>query len=67
MEVVCLNLKQNRIKSNLKIKGICDYLNISRTTYYLMEAGRRKITDQEEDKLNTLFDGVKINEINIKG
>jgi len=65
MEVICLDLK--RIQSNLKIKGICDLLNISRTTYYLMEAGRRKITDQEEDKLNTLFDGVKINEINIKG
>ena len=54
-----MNLKQMRLDSNLKVKGICDYLGVSRTTYYLMETGKREITDQEEEKLKKLLGGIK--------
>lgn len=50
-----MKLKEKRIKSNLKIKGICEELGISRSTYYLIEVGRRKLTDEETEKLEQLF------------
>lgn len=50
-----MNLKEERLKSNLKIKGICEMLCISRSTYYLLEIGKRKPNDKEIQKLNKLF------------
>jgi predicted transcriptional regulator len=50
-----LELKKQRLKSNLKIKGICNFLGISRSTYYLMEIGRREVSEEEEKKLKKLF------------
>lgn len=54
-----MTIKERRVKSNLKIKGICDYLGISRSTYYLIEKGRRKPNKEEKKKLNELFGGIE--------
>lgn len=51
-----MELKEKRIKSNLKIKGICNELGISRSTYYLIEIGTRKPSNEELEKLDKLFD-----------
>lgn len=50
-----MKIKEKRIKSNVKVKGICAYLGISRSTYYLIETGKRQLTNEEETKLNKLF------------
>jgi transcriptional regulator with XRE-family HTH domain len=51
-----MKVKEKRIKSNVKVKGICEYLGISRSTYYLIETGKRQLTNEEETKLNKLFE-----------
>ena len=50
------NWKEKRLKSNIKIQGICDYMGMSRTTYFKLETGRRKTTKAERNKLNQLFE-----------
>lgn len=50
-----MELKEKRLKSNLKIKGICEALEISRSTYYLIEKGKRKLKKCEAEKLNKIF------------
>lgn len=50
-----MKLKEERLKSNLKIKGICEELEISRSTYYLIEIGKRKLRDEEKEKIEKLF------------
>lgn len=54
-----MKLKERRIKSNIKVKGICECLGISRSTYYLMEKGKRQLSDNEQTKLNKLFGGIE--------
>lgn len=54
-----MKLKQRRIKTGLKVDTILKYLNISRTTYYFMEIEKRKLTVEEEEKLNKLFEGIE--------
>ncbi|OOM81841.1 helix-turn-helix protein [Clostridium puniceum] len=51
-----MEVKAKRLKSNLKIKGICEELGISRSTYYLIEVGQRKLKKEEQEKLDKLFD-----------
>ena len=48
-------IKDGRIKSGLKIRRVCQALNISRSTYYLMEQGKRKPSDKEASTLIKLF------------
>lgn len=50
-----MELKEKRLQSNLKIKGICETLGISRSTYYLVEVGARKLKEEEQEKLDKLF------------
>lgn len=51
-----MKIKEKRLKSNVKVKGICEYMGISRSTYYLMETGKRQLSNEEETKLNKLFE-----------
>lgn len=50
-----MELRDKRLKSNLKIKGICEALEISRSTYYLIETGKRKLKKCEAEKLDKIF------------
>lgn len=62
-EVTVLNhkeIKTGRIDSGLKISKVCQALNISRSTYYLIEKGKRKPTEKEICILTKLF-GLGVN------
>jgi transcriptional regulator with XRE-family HTH domain len=50
-----MELRQRRIRTGLKVKAILCCLGISRSTYYLIEIGKRKTTPEEEAKLEGLF------------
>ena len=60
MEVSKLELKEKRIKSNLKVKGICERLGVSRGTYYRMEIGTRKVNATEREKLDKILNTKEI-------
>lgn len=55
-----MELKNKRLKSNFKIKGICEALGISRSTYYLMEVGKRELTAEEKEKLDKLLSNKEV-------
>lgn len=55
-----MELRDKRVKSNLKIKGICEALEISRSTYYLIETGKRKLKKCEAEKLDKIFNKEEI-------
>jgi predicted transcriptional regulator len=54
-----MTLKQRRVNTGLQVKTILHCLNISRSTYYLMEKGKRKPTTDEKKKLDKLFGGIE--------
>jgi len=54
-----MELRQRRIKTGLKVKTILCCLGISRSTYYLIELGKRKSTQEEKAKLNELFSSIE--------
>ena len=59
-EVSHMKLRELRLKSNLKIKGICETLGVSRSTYYLIEVGKRELTEDEQLKLDKLFSSKEV-------
>ncbi|MFT8352167.1 helix-turn-helix domain-containing protein [Clostridium saccharoperbutylacetonicum] len=59
-----MTIRERRKKSPIKIKGILDCLGISRSTYYLIEKGKRPLSETEKTKLDKLFGGIENGKIN---
>lgn len=57
-----MRLKELRIQSQFKLSKILNLLEVSRSTYYKIELGKRKLKKIEAEKLAELFN-VDINEI----
>ena len=55
MSELCTRVKTARTKLHLSQQYVADYLGIGRSAVADIEAGRRKISAEEIDKLSTLF------------
>lgn len=48
-------LKKKRLRAGIKINKICETLGVSRSTYYLIELGKRELSNSEKEKLDNLL------------